>query len=329
MRPDHLRRRACHAALSAAAALVAAPAFTQTGGWPTRPVRLVAPGAAGGLFDVSARQIADRLTQAIGQPVLVENRVGAGGLIGMQHVARSAPDGHTFVVCSFTQLTVNPWMFSQPAYDPVADFAPVTVLFASPVLLAARPDSPIGSFTALLGAARARPGKLAYGSSGIGQPPHVLLELVKHRAGIDLLHVPYKGGPAALAGLYAGDVDLVIEGSAGLVPQVKAGRLRPLAVTGERRIGGLPDVPTFAELGVPAIDDSWMGIVAPAGTPVDVVARMQREIARILDAPDIRAAYEASGRRPVGNTPEAFAAMIRDSAPKWRELVRVANLRAE
>ncbi|MCA3179677.1 MAG: tripartite tricarboxylate transporter substrate binding protein [Burkholderiaceae bacterium] len=332
MIPKPFRRR-CLATLSAAAvAAFAGPrrqAVAQSAGWPARPVRIVAPGAPGALFDLSARQIADKLAPALGQPVLVDNRPGAGGLLAMQHVARSAPDGHTFGVCAFTQLTVNPWMFDKPAYDPIADFAPVTALFSSPIMLATRPDSPIGSLAQLLEVARARPGRLSYGSSGVGQPPHVLLELVEHRARLHLVHVPYRGGPAAIGGLLAGDVDLVFEGSGVLLPQVRAGRLRPLAVTGTRRLAALPDVPTFGDAGIAGIDDSWMGVVAPAGTPADIVGRMQGEIARALEAPDVRASYESTGRTAIGNPPEAFAAMIRDGVPKWRELVKVAGLKPE
>ena len=322
-------RRCCLGALSYVLAAPLARVSAQTAAWPVRPVRVVAPGAAGGLFDVSARQIADKLATALGQPVLVDNRVGAGGLIGMQHLARSAPDGYTFGICSFTQLAVNPWMFEKPVYDPIADFSPVTALFASPILLATRADSPINSLAALLSTARARPGRLAYSSSGIGQPPHVLFELVEHRTRVHLVHVPYRGGPAALAGLLAGDVDVVFEGSAGLIPHVKSGRLRALAVTGERRMAALPEVATFAEAGIAGIENSWMGLVAPAATPSEIVSRMQSEVAKALDLPDVRASYEAGGRLPIGNTPQVFAAMIRDSVPKWRELVRVAGLKPE
>ena len=324
------RRRTC-LGLVVAAASSALPglAGAQSVAWPSRPIRIVVPGTPGALFDLAARQIAEKLAPALGQPVIADNRVGAGGSIAMQHVARSAPDGYTFGICSFTQLAVNPWMFDKPAYDPVADFAPVTALFSQPVMLATRADSPHTSLQAVLQAARAKPGGLSYASSGVGQPPHVLFELVEHRARIAVVHVPYRGGPAAVAGLLSGDTDLVVEGAAGLIPQVRSGRLRALAVTGERRMPSMPDVPTFAENGIAGIDDSWMGIVAPAGTPTDIVERLQREIARALDAPDVRAAYQAGGRTPLGMPPEGFATLIRDAVPKWRELVRVAGLKPE
>lgn len=324
------RRQVLSGACAAALTLARVPAIqAEAAGWPNRPVRLVVPGAPGGLFDVWSRQLIDRLSPAFGQPVVPDYRIGAGGLLAMQHLARSAPDGYTFGICSFTQLTVNPWMFAKPAYDPVHDFAPVSALWSSQVVLATRVDSPIQSIGQLLTTARARPGGLSYASSGIGQPPHVILELVKHRAGIHLLHIPYRGGPPAVLGALAGDVDLVFEGAAGLVPHVKARRLRALAVTGEARMPALPELPTFAEAGIHNIDNSWVGIVAPAGTPGHIVDRLHREIARMVELPEVRASFDASGRLPLASPPETFAALIRDTTPKWRELVRVAGLKPE
>lgn len=327
MNPNEARRRLLLAAASAPLS-VALRSQAQSS-WPAKPVRVVIPGAAGGLFDTSVRQLGERVGPALGQPLVPDYRVGAGGLIGMQHLARSAPDGYTFGVCSFTQLAVNPWMYSKPAYDPIADFTPVTALFHSPVVLATRADSPIGSAVSLLQLARTRPGHLTYGTSGIGQPPHVLFELVEHRARVHLVHIPFRGGPPAVMATLAGDVDLVFEGSAGIVQHVRAGRLRALAVTGQTRLSALPDVPTFAEIGVGDIDNSWMGMVAPARTPHDAVSRLQQEIARALATPEMRAAYEASGRIPIGNTPQEFGAMIAESAPKWREFVRATGLKPE
>jgi tripartite-type tricarboxylate transporter receptor subunit TctC len=327
MKPNETRRRLVFAAASAPLS-VALQSRAQSS-WPTKPLRVVIPGAAGGLFDTSIRQLGDKVGPALGQPLVPDYRVGAGGLIGMQHLARSAPDGYTFGVCSFTQLTVNPWMYPNPAYDPIADFTPVTALFHSPVVLATRVDSSIVSAKSLLQLARTRPGRLTYGTSGVGQPPHVLFELVEHRAGLHLVHVPYRGGPPAVMATLAGDVDLVFEGSAGIVQHVRAGRLRALAVTGQARIAALPDVPTFGEIGVSDIDNSWMGMIAPAATPQHAVSRLQQEIARALATPEMRAAYETSGRIPIGNTPREFEAMIAESAPKWRELVKVAGLKPE
>jgi len=316
----------CAAALGAPTLL---HAQSEGAAWPARLIRLVVPGAPGGLFDVWARQLIDRLAPAVGQAIVPDHRVGAGGLLAMQHLARSAPDGYTFGLSSFTQLTVNPWMFDKPAYDPVTDFAPVTALWASQVVLAVRADSPFATLDDLLKTARARPGRLSYSSSGVGQPPHVLLELVEHRAGVHLLHIPYRGGPPAVAAAIAGDVDMVFEGAAGLVPHVKAGRLRALAVSGERRMAALPEVSTFAESGIAGIDNSWVALLAPAGTPAAIVERLQQEVAKVLALPDVRGSLDASGRLPLASTPAALGSMIRDTTPKWRELVRVAGLKPE
>lgn len=323
------RRHWCIGTAGLIASAWTAAADTIPNGWPERPLRMVIPGVPGALFDVLARQLADQIAPSLGKPIVPDNRPGSGGLLAMQHLARSAPDGHTFGIASFTQLAVNPWMYEKPAYDPVADFTPVSLLFEGPMMLAVRADSPLRSIQQWLTDARRQPGRFMYASAGVGQPPHVLFELVKYRAGVHVVHIPYRGGPAAVAGLLAGDVDLLFEGAGSLLSLVRSGRLRPLAVTGKQRLAVLPDVPTFAEVGVAGIENSWMGIVAPAGTAGPVVARMQREITRALDVPEVRASYESNGRVPIGSTPEAFAALLRDSVPKWRELVRVAGLKPE
>lgn len=320
------RRRMFVAALAiGSCSVVRAHAAT----WPTKPVRLIVPGTTGAALDTVARQLADRLQPAFGLPVVVENRAGAGGLIAMQHVARSAPDGHTLVLVSFTQLAVNPWMFDKPGYDPLADFLPVTVLFEGPVVLATRADNPLDSWARVASAANVKPGSVTYSSAGIGQPPHVLMEMAQYRSGARLLHVPYKGGPAAVAGVLAGDVDLVSEGAPGLVQLIKTGRLRGLAVTGSRRIRSLPDLPTFAELGVQEVDNSWMAVMAPAGTPGGITRYVQQEIAKIIEMPEVRSSWEAAGRIMIGSSPDAFEMMLRESIPKWRELVRATGLKPE
>jgi len=321
------RRQCCFGAAALAALPWPATAQPSAGSWPERPLRFVIPGVPGALFDVLARQLAEQMAPALGKPVVADNRPGAGGLLAMRHLASSAPDGHTIGIASFTQLAVNPWMYEKPAYDPVVDFEPVSLLFHGPIMQAVRADSPIHSFAQWLRTARSQPGRFSYASAGVGQPPHVLFELVEHRAGLHVVHIPYRGGHAAVAGLLAGDVDMVFEGAGSLLPLVRAGRLRPLAVTGDERIAMLPDVPTFAEHGIAGIENSWMGIVAPAGTPTAVVARLQREIVRALQVPEVRDSYENQGRLPLGSTPDAFAALLRESVPKWRELVRVAGLK--
>jgi tripartite-type tricarboxylate transporter receptor subunit TctC len=291
--------------------------------FPSKPVKLIG-GAPGSILDLAVRQLADKLTPALGQPVFVENK--ATGIMMMDAAAKSAPDGHSMVVASFSMLAVIPHMYERPPYDPLKDFAPVILLYKAPLLLTVHPSLPASSLPELIGLAKAQPGKLTYSSSGNGQPPHVYMELLKFNAGIDLLHVPYKGAAAATAALLGGDVNLNMESASGVLAHIKSGRIRALAVSGEKRIGALPEVPTFTEGGVPGIGESWLGILAPAGTPKDIVARLNLEIAKALQSPDIKAYYDTAGRTIVAGSPEAFAAVIRDEIPKWREVVKRAGI---
>jgi tripartite-type tricarboxylate transporter receptor subunit TctC len=290
--------------------------------FPSRPVRIIV-GAPGSILDMAARQLVDKLSPALGQPVIVENKPNG---VMMMEAAKSAPDGHSMVVTNFSMLGVIPHMYERPPYDPLKDFAPVILLYKAPLVLTAHPSVPANSLPELIRLAKAQPGKLTYSSSGNGQPPHVYTELLKFNAGIDLLHVPYKGAAAATTGLLAGDVDLNMESASGVLAHVKSGRIRALAVSGEKRIAALPEVPTFTEGGVPGIGESWVGIVAPAGTPKEIVARLNLEIAKALQSPDIKAYYDTAGRTIAAGSPEAFAALIRDEVPRWREVVKRAGI---
>jgi tripartite-type tricarboxylate transporter receptor subunit TctC len=320
---------ACGGAVAASPLLLAPmPGRAQARWSPARPVRIVA-GAPGAVLDVAARQIADRIAGPLGQPVVVENKAGAGGIVTMETVARSAPDGHTLAITTFVEMAVNPWLFEGLPYDPVKDFAPVTVLYTGPQLLVAHPSLPASSLGELIRMAKAQPGKFMYGSAGVGRPPHIFAERFKHAAGIDIGHVPYRGGPPLMQAVIAGDVPLAMEGTSATVPQVKAGKLKALAVTGDRRLAALPDVPTFAELGVPGIGLAWIALVAPAGTPAAAVLRLQQEVAVALKSPEIRAAYDLAGRTAVGNTPDEFAALIQRELPEWRDVVRATGLKPE
>jgi tripartite-type tricarboxylate transporter receptor subunit TctC len=298
-------------------------------GYPSKPVRIIHVTPAGGILDVAARQLADKLAPALGQPVLVDPRPGAGGLIAMEATAKSAPDGHTVVLCSFVQLTVNPSLYERLPYDPVKDFAPVIVLFSGPSVLLAHPSFPADSVAELIRLAKAQPGKIMYGSSGNGLPPHIFMEQFKSSAEIDLVHVPYKGPLASVAALLAGEVGVIMEASDTVIPYVKSGRLKALAVNGETRVASLPNVRTFNEVGVPGIGVSWVGIVAPAGTPRAIVDRLNREFARALASPDIKAYYDNAGRTIVANSPGAFAALIQDEIPKWRQFISKAGIKAD
>ena len=295
---------------------------------PQRPLRIIA-GAPGAILDIAARQIADRIAGPLGQAVVVENKVGAGGVVTMETAAHSAPDGHTLAITTFVEMTVNPWLYERLHYDPVRDFAPVTVLYTGPQLLVAGPSFAPRTVTDLVQEAKKNPGRILYGSSGIARPPHIFMEKFKLSAGIDLPHVPYRGGPPLLQALVAGEIPLAMEGTSATVPLVQAGKLRAIAVTGDKRLAALPDVPTFAEAGIAGIGLAWVGIVAPAGTPAAAVARLQREIAAALQRPDLRAAYELAGRTPIGNTPEDFADWIRRDLAEWREVVRRSGIKPE
>ena len=293
--------------------------------YPSKPIRIISSSPPGGILDVAARQLAEQLTPSLGQPVIVDTKPGAGGAIAMEAVARSVPDGHTVGISNFVQLAVNPSMYERLPYDPIRDFVPVTLLYSAPLLLVAHPALPADSVPELIRLAKAKPGGLFYGSAGNGTPPHVFTELFKFVAGIDLVHVPYKGAPV-IAALLSGEVQVIMESASGVLPQVKSGKMKALALTGEKRIASLPDVPTFTEAGVAGIGDSWVGIVAPAATPRDVILRLNRELARALASPQIRAYYDSAGRTVIASSSEEFAKIIADEIPKWREVVRKAGI---
>jgi tripartite-type tricarboxylate transporter receptor subunit TctC len=304
-------------------------AVAQAAWSPVRPVRIVT-GAAGAVLDVAARQLAERIAAPLGQPVIVENKPGAGGLAMMEAVAQAAPDGHTLGLVSFVELTVNPWLFERLSYDPLRSFAPVTALYTGPQLLVAHPSLPAKDVAELVRLAKAEPGRYMYGSSGVARPPHIFMEKFKVAAGgIALPHVPYRGGPPLMQGVIGGEIPLAMEGSSVTVPLVRSGRLKALAVTGERRLASLPDVPTFAESGIPGIGLAWVALVAPAGTPKSAIDRLQKEVAIALRSPEIRTAYELAGRTPVGNAPEELAQWIQRDLAEWRQVVRDAAIKPE
>ena len=317
--------------LSALGVAMAGSSFAQASAnaWsPSKPVRIVA-GAAGGILDVVARQLADKLQPAFGQAVIVENKAGGGGIVAMEAVRASAPDGHTMGMTTFVEMTINPWIYDRLPYDPIKDFAPVTVLYSGQIMLAAHPSFPGESLADLIRLAKAQPGKYFYASSGVARPPHVWAERFKATSGIDLTHVPFKGAGPLTQAVLSGEVPLAMEGVSALLPHVKAGKLKALAVTGDQRLVALPDLPTFAEAGVPGIGLTWVGLVAPAGTPAAAIERLNRELVRALQSPEIKAAYEQAGRIVIGNTPEAFTALIRKELPEWGAIVKATGIRPE
>jgi tripartite-type tricarboxylate transporter receptor subunit TctC len=298
--------------------------------YPAKPVRLVVTGAPGSVTDVRGRWLADRLTRALAQPVFVENRPGAGGNVGSEYAARSAPDGYTILVVHQGTVAINPHLYPNLAYDPLVDLAPITRMTSNPLLLAVHPTVPAMTTAELIALAKAKPGQLNYGSPGGGTPPHMAGELFKRMAGIDVTHVPYKGGAGALADLVAGRLTYTIEGPAIQLAQVKAGRLRALAVTGPQRFAALPEVPTLAESGVPGYEYvAWTGIAAPAATPRTIIAKLYAETAAVLRSPESREYFAAHGAEPGGESPEEFAAFIRAEHAKWGKVVREAGIKAE
>jgi tripartite-type tricarboxylate transporter receptor subunit TctC len=304
--------------------------LAQTAVWaPSKPVRIISPGAPGAILDLAARQIAEKIAGPLGQPVIVENKPSAGGILAMQALARSPADGHTLAIASFVELAVNPILYDKAGYDPVRDFAPVTLLYAGTQLLVAHPNLKVDNLSGLIQAAKSHPGAIFYGSSGIARPPHIYIELFKAESGIDLKHVPYKGTPALIQAILGGEIQLAMEGVPPLLPHLKTGKLIPLAVTGDRRLTSLPNVPTFAEMGIAGMTAAWVGIVAPVGTPPEAIERLNREMGHALASNDIKAAYEAGGRHIIAGSPDAMADMIRTSLPQWQAVVKATEMKAE
>lgn len=326
-----MQRRTFHRSAIAllSACIASVPGFVSAADWaPTRPVRIIV-GPAGGILDVLARQLAEKLTGPLGQPVIVENKGAGGGIVAMETAASSPPDGHTVAITSFVEMTVNPWLYERLSYDPVRSFAPITMLSSNQILLVAHPSFPADSLSDLIRLAKAQPGKHFYGSSGVARPPHIWVERFKALAGIDIAHVPYKSGAPLTTALLTGEVPLGMEGAPALIPHVKAGKLKAIAVTGDRRLLALPSVPTFAEAGYPAIGLTWVAIVAPAGTPAAAIARLNQEFVRAMTHPEMKAAQEQAGRTVVASSPEFLANAIRKELPEWEAVVRAARIKPE
>ena len=299
-------------------------AFAQ--GYPSKPVRIVVPLAAGGGVDSVARAFAQKFSEAWKQPVIVENRPGAGNIIGAEHVAKSAPDGYTLLASS-SSLAGNAVLFRKLPFDPVKDFAPVTQFIATQLFLAMNPKVPANNVRELIAHARAQPGKLNYGSTGIGSGAHLISEMLKIETGIDVVHVPYKGDAPLMPALLSGEIHFSFLTASAVLPNAKAGRLRALAVTGRTRVSAAPDLPTMMEAGVPGFEfESWIGLFAPAGTPQEVLAAISAETARALRQPDIIARLPGWGGEAVGSSPEAFAARYRGDIAKLGKVVSEARI---
>jgi tripartite-type tricarboxylate transporter receptor subunit TctC len=305
-----------------------APAKAQD--YPSKPIRLVVPFAAGGATDVLARLVGERLTATLGQQVVVDNRPGAGGNIGSDIVARAEPDGYTILMGAVGTHAINPSLYPKMPYDPVKDFAPVTLVASVPNVLVVNPEVPANSVQELIDLAKAKPGELNFASSGNGTSIHLSGELFKAMTGTDIVHVPYKGSGPAVTDLLGGQVQMMFDNMPSSLPHVKAGKLRALGVTSAKRSPALPEVPTIAEAGVPSYDaTSWFGILAPAGTSEPVVTRLQGAIVQALGEPEMRQRMADLGAEPVGDTPAEFGQFIAAEIAKWAKVVNDAGVKLE
>ena len=305
--------------------------------WPNKPVRIVVPFAAGGTTDILARAVAPELQKAFGQPFIVDNKPGAGGNSGAAEVAKSAPDGYTLLMGTVGTHAINPALYPKMPYDHVKDFVPITLVAGVPNVVVMNPASAqrygINNIADLARAARANPGKLNVASSGNGTSIHLSAELFKTLTGTFMLHLPYRGSGPALIDLMAGSVDLMFDNLPSALPHIRSGKLKALAVTSAQRSGALPDVPTVAEAGGPALKNyeasSWFGLLAPAGTPADIVSRIQQETARSLATPVIKERMLAQGAIPSGNTPAEFVQMIDAETKKWAQVVKASGAKVD
>ena len=317
-------------ALACAALLAAAgPGPASAQGWPDKPIKLVISFAPGGVHDTLARVLQPKLTEALGQPILIENRPGAGGNIAAEAVAKSAPDGSTFLVAS-EAIATNEYLYRGMAYDPYKDLAPVAKLADYPMALIANPAVPAGNMKELIALAKAKPGSLSYGSAGVGASGHLAGELLNSAEGIDIVHVPYKGGAPALADLVAGRIQVMFLSISLSAPQAKQGRIKVLALTGAQRSDKLPGVTTTAEQGYPEVQALlFSSLLAPAATPLPIIRRMNAEAVKALKAPEVEKRLDDLGAVPAPTSPEEFAAILKRDGQVWGKLIREKNIRAD
>ena len=313
----------CGAVLVTGSALAADPAY------PARPIRIIVPQSPGASTDLTARLMAQGLNEAFKQPVIVDNRPGSSGIAGAEMVARSAPDGYTLMVIA-SSFSINPALGRKLPYDSMRDFTTVSQLTKFPNMLAASPSAPIKSLQDVIAQAKAKPGQLSYASAGVATGTHMTMALLQYMTGIDLLHVPYKGGGPAMTATMGGQTPLVIGTSVGVLPHVRSGKLRGIAITSARRSAGAPDIPTFAESGVPGYEhEPWNGMFGPARLSKPVLAKVNAEVVRVLHSPDVKKVFERDGADIVGSTPEQFSAVIKSEIAKWSKVAKAAGIKAE
>jgi len=316
---------------SAVAMVLALPtAWTSAQGFPTKPVTIVVPFPAGGALDIVARGLAEQMRTDLGQQVIVDNRAGAGGTVGSAAVARAAPDGYTILLCSVATHAIAAGLYPKLPYDPIADFAPITQLTSSPLVLTASPQLKAANVAELVAAAKSQPGKMNYASTGNGTAVHIAGEAFRKAAGIDVVHVPYKGGPQATTALLAGEASYMLANPQLVMSFIQAGKLRALAVTGPSRIEVLPGVPTLKEAGVAGVDvTTWFGLWAPKGTPQPVVDRLNASARKALASAEVKRQLDAQGDAPVGSGVAEFSAFVRAEHKYWVDFVQSAGIKVD
>ena len=298
--------------------------------YPSRPIRFVVPYPPSGAADIVARILAQKLGDALGATVVVDNRAGAGGNLGTDLVAKAAPDGYTLLMGNVGPLAINVSLSKRLPYDPLKDLAPASFMVVYPNVLVVNPSLPVKSVSELIALAKARPGQLSYGSAGTGSSTHLAAELFKSMAAIDMAHVPYKGGGQAVIDVMSGQVQLYFSSMLGALPHLKSGKLRALAVTGSKRSRAAPELPTIAELGFPGYEaNNWLGLMVPAGTPVPIILRLNREIVKIFEQPDMHERLAAQGGEAATGSPEKFAEYIRAEIRKWAKVVKSSGAQVE
>jgi tripartite-type tricarboxylate transporter receptor subunit TctC len=298
--------------------------------YPSRPIRVIVPFPPGGSTDILARTVFQQLGQKWKQSIIIDNRPGASGMIGTEMVARAEPDGYTLLMGSGGPLTINPALYAKLPYDPIKDFIPITVIAVVPNIVVANPSLPVHSIKELIALAKSEPGKLAFASTGNGTPGHLAGEMFKTMTGTDMLHVPYKGSAPSVSAVLGGEVALNFTTTPPVVPLVKSGKLRALAVTSSTRIPDLPDVPTMAESGLPGYEAiSWFGVVAPRGTPDAIVKKLSADLVTVIDSAQVRKQILDTGSIPLANTPEQMEKMIADDTAKWARVIKESHIHLE
>jgi len=323
-----MNRRIASLALALTLSLVSTLAVAQA--WPSKPIKYIVPFAPGGTTDILGRTIADKLSIALGQPVVIENKPGAGGGLGAEFVAKAAPDGYTIMGGTISTHAINASLYKDLPYDPVKNFVPITLIARVPNMLVINPNVPAKNVQELVALLKANPGKYTFASSGNGTSQHLSGELFKIQAGVDMQHIPYKGSPPALQDVMGGQVTMTFDNITTAWPLAKDGKLRAVAVTTAKRSSIAPDVPTLAEAGLPGYEiGSWQGVFAPAGTPPEIVKRLNAEIVKIINSPDVQQRLSTLGAEPAPNTPEEFAAMVKLEVVKWADVVKKSGAKVD